>query len=90
MLRGRGNPAEHRLELDSERTARPAPAPAGTASAASPPRRLQARAVLEGRLSAGGRSWPPAPEAPLDWQGSHTFVFGGQLNRTGLRDKRAN
>jgi translocation and assembly module TamB len=55
-LRGRGNPAEHRLELDSEMTA-------------SPARRLQARAVLEGRLSAGGRSWPPAPEAPLDWQG---------------------
>ncbi|MCG6110576.1 MAG: TonB-dependent receptor [Paracoccus sp.] len=25
--------------------------------------------------------------APLDWQGSHTFVFGGQLNRTGLRDQ---
>ena len=25
--------------------------------------------MLEGRLSAGGRSWPPAPEAPLDWQG---------------------
>ncbi|MGR6807162.1 translocation/assembly module TamB domain-containing protein [Sphaerotilus natans] len=55
-LRGRGNPAAHRLELDSEMTA-------------SPARRLQARAVLEGNLTAGGRSWPPAPEAPLDWQG---------------------
>ncbi|GIX52769.1 hypothetical protein CQA4T8M7_20250 [Sphaerotilus natans] len=68
-LRGRGNPTEHRLELDSEMTASPAPAPDGAASTASPARRLQARAVLEGRLSAGGRSWPPAPEAPLDWQG---------------------
>ena len=25
--------------------------------------------------------------APLEWQGSHTLVFGGQLNRTGLRDQ---
>lgn len=25
--------------------------------------------------------------APLEWQGSHTLVFGGQVNRTGLRDQ---